>query len=118
MEQLSEDEQHASLLLGVEAIRRVKDAHSLADIARRLGAAKYEEAVPTLAAIWRDSALVPLRQAAAHALWEIGTPDAREVLVELINDSDRLSVFMAVRAVFDAAPMGAYDRFRTPDIAP
>ncbi len=87
MEQLSKDEQHASLLLGVEAISRVKDTHALADIARRLGAVKYEEAISILAAIWRDSALVPLRRAAGHALLEIGTTAAHEVLIELVRTS-------------------------------
>jgi hypothetical protein len=110
LSQLPEEEHHKLHQPGLDAIRRVKNSRMLADIARQLGAAKYEPAIPTLAAIWRECGLVPLRNAAGHALRQIGTPEARAVLVELIEDSNHLSVFMAVRAIFDAAPMEAFDK--------
>ena len=110
LSQLPEEEHHKLHQPGLDAIARVKSSRTLADIARQLGAAKHEPAIPTLAAIWKDCGLVPLRTAAGHALRQIGTPEARAVLVELIEDSNHLSVFLAVRAIFDATPMEAFDK--------
>ena len=77
----------------------------------QLGEARYVEAVPVLAAIWTDCSLVPVRDAAGHALRAIGTPGARAVLESLIEDADHLSVRLAVQAVFDADYRLAFDRF-------
>ena len=95
---------------GLEAIARVKNAQALADIARQLGAAKLS----------RRSQCWP--QSGGTVRWSrCGRPpgtrydgSARQkpaqVLIELIEDSDHLSVFLAVRAIFDAAPMEAFDK--------
>ena len=54
--------------------------------------------------------LEPVRNAAGHALCAIGTPEARRALLDLIDDSDHLSVYLAVAAVFDEDPATAFDR--------
>src|SRR5262245_45707611 len=60
------------------AMERLKSVHrELADRIRELGRAGYEPAVPALARLWRDCALIPVRGAAGHALREIGSPAAR-----------------------------------------
>lgn len=93
------------------AIRRVKNYRELADLVTELGKARVEKAVPVLAELWADCALQPVRSAAGHALRQIGSPDARNALIDLIEDSDHLSVFMAVRAIFDTDPAEAFTRF-------
>jgi hypothetical protein len=93
------------------AIRRAKHTGLLRDIVVEIGEAKQESAVPILAQLWSDCALEPVRTAAGHALRAIGTPAARAALEALIEDADHLSVFLAVRAVFDTDPDLAFDRF-------
>jgi hypothetical protein len=78
---------------------------------KQLGDAQYTLAVPTLARIWRECALVPVRYAAGHALFAIGTNEARAALESMMEDSDFLSLSLAVRAVFDRDPSIAYDYF-------
>lgn len=110
---LTEEEYEQSYSPGAPemvAIRRVKNVGELEDAVRRLGGAKYAPAVPLLAALWADCALVPVRNAAGHALRAIGTPDARRALFDLIDDSDHLSVFLGVAAAFDEDPARVYDR--------
>lgn len=101
------EEVHAPAL---EAIRRVSDPHALGSLARALGEARYEPAVPVLAELWRSCALQPLRTQVGHALREIATPEARAALLELIDDADHLSVFLGVRALFDSDPDTVFDR--------
>ncbi len=108
--QLSEAEQRAHQAPGLSAIRRVESSRALEDIIRRLAKAKYEPAVPTLAQLWRECALEPVRVATGHALREIGSVAARAALKELISDADHLSVFLAVRASFDEHPASAFER--------
>lgn len=83
----------------------------LEGIVRKLGAARYEPAIPTLAQLWRECALVPVRIAVGHALFAMHTEDARYALESMIEDSDHLSLFLGVRAVFDRDPDRAYDYF-------
>ena len=93
------------------AIQRVKNVWELVGTVDHLGKAKYAPAVPTFAELWQDSALVPVRNAAGNALLAIGTPEARDVLLHLIEDSDPFSVHLAVAAVFDADYAKAFDHF-------
>lgn len=96
---------------GLIAIRRVKDVFDLAGIVDQLGDAKYAAAVPLLTELWTDCALDPVRNAAGHALRTIGTSKARQALLALIEDSDHLSVYLAVAAVFDEDPLAAFEFF-------
>jgi hypothetical protein len=94
------------------AIERASDSFGhLGGLARRLGTARYEPAIPTLARIWRECALVPVRINAGHALFAMQTDEARSVLESMIEDSDHLSSFLGVRAVFDRDPDRAFDYF-------
>ncbi|MGZ5919882.1 MAG: hypothetical protein ACXWJV_08800, partial [Hyphomicrobium sp.] len=93
------------------AIRIARKNRKLEDIIGEMGKAKQASAVPILARLWSDCALVPVRDAAGHALRAIGTPEARAALEALIEDREHFSVFLAVQAIFDADPNRAYDRF-------
>src|SRR5262249_29735308 len=106
-----EEERARSNQPGLIAIRRVKNAADLADAVNQLGKAQHTAAVPLLAELWADCALQPVRNAAGHALRAVGTPEARRALLDLIEDSGHLSVYLAVAAVFDDDAATAFDRF-------
>jgi len=108
---LSEDEQIEAGSSQTLAIRRAKDCRALVELIGEIGEAKQESTVPLLAKLWSGCALVPARTAAGHALRAIGSREARAALLSLIEDADHLSVFLAVRAVFDDDPTSAFDRF-------
>jgi hypothetical protein len=109
---LSDEERVVARESGTKAIRRAKSTWgTLRDLVTEIGDARQESAVPLLARLWSDCALVPVRQAAGFALRAIGTPAARAALEALIEDAEHLSVFLAVQAVFDADPGLAFDRF-------
>ncbi|MFP2924087.1 hypothetical protein ACLESO_02490 [Pyxidicoccus sp. 3LG] len=59
------------------ALGRLGNVHAIAEVVRQLGEARYEPAVPALAALWADCALAPIRTAAGEALRAIGGPAAR-----------------------------------------
>jgi hypothetical protein len=108
---LSAEERSKTLSPKLTAVRRIKNSGTLVDIVKLMGTAKYEPAVPVLSRLWKDCALMPVRYAAGHALRAIGSTHARAALAEQLEDSDDLSVFLAVRAVFDADPAAAFDQF-------
>lgn len=93
------------------AIARATNLRALVDLITEIGTDKQEAAVPLLAELWSGCALVPVRTAVGHALRAIGSPEARAALLSLIEDADHLSVFLAVRTVFDDDPTTAFDRF-------
>lgn len=95
---------------GLIAIDRVKNVWELKNAVDQLGQAKHTAAVPVLAELWANCALVPVRDAAGHALRAIGTPEARRALLNLIEDSDHPSAYLAVASVFDEDPAKAFDR--------
>ena len=66
--------------------------------------------MPLLAELWAECALAAVRNAAGHALCAIGNSGVRWALLDLIDDSDHLSVYLAVAAVFDEDPATAFDR--------
>ena len=106
---LSEDERTEARLPEIVAIRRAKD-RGLVELIERIGDAAQESAVPLLARLWSDCALVPVRTAVGLALRAIGTRNARAALQSQIEDADHFSVFLAIRAVFDDDPSTAFDR--------
>ena len=94
------DEQRASLDIGIAAIRRASGYRAVADQLRTLGELRYEPAVPTLTGLWEHCLVEPIRIAAGHALFGIGTSEARAVLRAGVHDHDRLARFMAVKTMF------------------
>lgn len=108
---LDEEERSRIHEPGIIAIRQVKNVWVLADAVDQLARAKHAPAVPLLAELWANCALQPVRNAAGHALRSIGTREARRALWELIEDSDHLSVYLAVAAGFDEDGAAAFDRF-------
>ncbi len=104
------EEKRASLGPSLEALRRTPDVQTLVGLVRALGRARYASAVPTLAKLWVDCALVPVRAAAGHALRAIGTEEALSTLQALIEDADHLSVYLGVLSIFDQEPPAAFKR--------
>jgi hypothetical protein len=84
---------------------------NLVEVIHQLGDKEHSAAVSLLAELWADCALQPVRNAAGHALRAIGTAESRRALLELIEDSDHLSVYLAAATVFDEDPAQAFDRF-------
>lgn len=78
-------------------------------IVRELGAAKYEPAVPSLCRLWRECALLPVRAAVGHALFDIGTAEAWSALEAMIDDYDHLSQHLAIKVIFTRNSSTAYD---------
>ncbi|MCP3143813.1 HEAT repeat domain-containing protein [Pyxidicoccus xibeiensis] len=93
------------------ALARVKNVQALAGAVRELGKARYEPAVPVLAELWAHCALPLVRTAAGEALRAIGGPEARAALEAWLEDADRMSVILAIWAIFDADASAAYERF-------
>lgn len=108
---LGEEERGRSNEPGLIAIGRVKNAWALAEIVRQLSKTNHPAAVALLGELWANCALQPVRIAAGHTLREIGTSEARRALLDLIDDSNFLSVCLAVAAVFDEDAARAFDRF-------
>lgn len=86
--------------IGGAAIRRVAGWRAVADQLRALGLLRYEPAVPTLTGLWEHCPVEPIRTAAAHALFSIGSSEARAALRAGIDDHDELARFMAVKTMF------------------
>ncbi|MEP4838205.1 MAG: hypothetical protein ABJV68_31335 [Paracoccaceae bacterium] len=87
-----------------------KDVGQLQKLVQLLGEMKYEPSVPILAELWLRCALIPVRISTGHALIEIGSEDALIALEETLNDPERFSCHMAVKAVFIRTPDKAFDR--------
>lgn len=108
---LTEELRREAVNLGVAASTATPDQRAIVDLVRELGQARHEPAVPTLTTLWKECAVKSVHVACGHALRKIGSKAARAALEESLEDADRFSVFIAVRAVFDADPAAAYERF-------
>ncbi|MEU4156399.1 hypothetical protein [Actinoplanes sp. NPDC026670] len=84
----------------IAAIRAVDDWRAVTDQIRELGRLRYEPAVPALIELWERCLVQPVTVAAAHALFGIGTAEARDALRHGIHDHDHLGRFMAVKVMF------------------
>ncbi|BEL06272.1 hypothetical protein Q0Z83_044630 [Actinoplanes sichuanensis] len=84
----------------IAAVRAVADWRSVTDQIRELGRLRYEPAVPTLIELWQQCPINPVQVAAAHALFDIGTAEARDTLRQGIHDHDHLGRFMALKVMF------------------
>jgi hypothetical protein len=95
----SVDEKQAYQDIGIAAIRRVPDYRTVADQLRALGRLGYEPAVATLAGLWERCPVEPVRIAAGHALFSIGTSEARALLRDGVHDHDHIARFMALKTM-------------------
>src|ERR1700678_544104 len=86
--------------VGITAIRRFTGYRAVADHLRVLGQLRYEPAVATLTELREDCPVEPIRIAAAHALFSIGTSEARDALRAAIDDCEHFDRFMAVKTMF------------------
>lgn len=86
--------------VSIAAVRRAANWRAVADQIRELGRLRYEPAVPTLITLWEECPVQPVAVDAAHALFGIGTAEARDVLRKGIHDHDHLGRFMALKVMF------------------
>lgn len=96
----SAEERSAYYDVGIAAIRRLTGYREVADQLRALGQLGYEPAVPVLTGLRNDFPVEPVRIAAAHALFSIGTGDARDALRAGIDDCEDFDRFMALKVMF------------------
>jgi hypothetical protein len=97
---LTADEARAYQEVSIVAVQRVADLRAVVDQIRALGRLRYAPAVPTLIVLWEQCPVHPVEVAAAHALFGIGTPEARDVLRKGIHDQEYLGRFMALKVMF------------------
>jgi hypothetical protein len=97
---LTADEAKAYQDVSIAAVRSVDNERVVTDQIRALGQLRFEPAVPTLIELWEQCPVDPVAVDAAHALFGIGTTEARDVLRKGIHDYDHLGRFMAVKVMF------------------
>ena len=97
---LTADEAKAYQAVSISAVRSVENWRAVADQIGALGRLGYEPAVPTLTELWETCPIHPIAVSAAHALFEIGSAEARDVLRKGIHDHDHLGRFMALKVMF------------------
>ena len=97
---LTADEAKAYQDVGISAVRSVAGGRAEAEQIRVLGRLRHVPAVPTLIGLWEQCPVHPVAVASAHALFEIGTAEARGVLRKGIHDHDHLGRFMALKVMF------------------
>jgi hypothetical protein len=97
---LTADEAKAYQDVGITAVRSVTDWRAVAEQVRTLGQLRYEPAVPTLIGLWEHCPIHPVVMPAGHALFAIGTIEARDVLRKGLHDNDHLGRFLALKVMF------------------
>jgi hypothetical protein len=97
---LTADEARAYQDVGISAVRGAAGWRAVVDQVGELGLLRYEPAVPTLIGLWEECPVQPVATAAAHALFGIGTSEARDALRHGIHDHDHLGRFMALKVMF------------------
>ena len=96
---LNAAEKRAYRNVGISAIRRFTGYRAVAGQLSVLGQLRYEPAVDVLTGLWADCPVEPIRIAAAHALFSIGTSEARAALRAGIDDCEHFDRFMAVKTM-------------------
>jgi len=97
---LNDVEKRAYRDVGITAIRRFTGYGTVVDQLRVLGHLRYEPAVDVLTGLREDFPVEPIRIAAAHALFSIGTSEARNPLRAGIDECEHFDRFMAVKTMF------------------
>lgn len=92
-------ERRAYRNVGIAAVRRFTGCRAVAGQVRVLGQLRYEPAVDVLTELWADCPVEPIRIAAAHGLFSIGTSEARAALRAGIDDCEHIDRFMAVKTM-------------------
>ena len=93
-------EKYAFAQTDINAVRSVTDLHQVTERIRRLGVRGYAPAVHVLAEIWRSCGVQPIRQAAGHALFAMGTSEAWRTLRDGVDDYEDLNRFLAFKTLF------------------
>jgi hypothetical protein len=108
---LSEAERTRVKMCPITAIQMVGDIlASLQANIWTIAQAKHQPAIPTLIALWTDCAVLPVRDAAGHALYSMNTPEAYQALENLLDDHEQFSRFMAIKSIFAKQGPMAYEK--------
>jgi hypothetical protein len=97
---LSPAEKRAYWNVGITAIRRFSGCRAAAGQLRALGQLRYEPAVGMLIGLREECPVEPIRIAADHMLFSIGTSEARAALRAALDDCEHFDRFMAVKTMF------------------
>jgi hypothetical protein len=92
-------EKKAYRIVGITAIQRFAGYRAVAGQLRVLGQLRYEPAVDVMTGLREDCPVEPIRIAAAHALFSVGTGEARAALRAGIDSCERFDRFMAVKTM-------------------
>lgn len=72
----------------------------------------YPPALEMLAALWHDCPVVPIQNAAGRALRQMGTREARDILIASMNNGRDLARKLGVRALIEEDPATSFERLR------
>ena len=98
---------------GVRAIQSVPTWREASDLVRELGRLRHVPAVPILVRLRERCPVVPVRQAAGHALFQIGTPEAHAALQGALEEADHLATFLAIKSIVASDPASAFGRLQS-----
>ena len=98
---------------GIRAIQSVPTWREASDLVRELGRFRYLPAVPILVRLWELCPVVPVRQAAGHALFQIGTAEAHAALQGALEEADHLATFLAIKSIVASDPAFAFSRLHS-----
>jgi hypothetical protein len=97
---LSPPERHDAWEIEIAALHSVANVNEVTLRIAVLGHRRFEGAILLLADLWRRCAVGLIRESAGNALLSIGTPEARAVLGEGIEDRDDNRRWLAIDAMF------------------
>ena len=98
---------------GIRAIQSVPTWREADGLVRELGRLRHVPAVPILVRLWERCPVVPVRQAAGHALFQIGTPEAHAALQGALEEADHLATFLAIKSIVASDPASAFSRLHS-----
>jgi hypothetical protein len=104
---LSPSKRRAVSQVEIDAVHNVPELHDVLGPLGALQSRRYDAAVPLLIELWRKCAVRPIADSAGAALFAIGSPEARAVLRESIDDRDFHARHLALKTMF-TDPAGAW----------
>jgi hypothetical protein len=107
------EERKSRSLAQTRAVQTTVGWQRARDLLGELGRARCIQATELLARLWRHSLILPLRIAAGHALFDLGTPEAHAALQSALEDAEPVGhfpTFMAIKSIVATEPRTAFDR--------
>jgi hypothetical protein len=115
--ELSEEQLQDFWSIPVRAVRLTPNSLELRFMASGLGEARYLPAIPTLIELWQNCPLLPLREGVGWGLWEFGTHECLQTLIDTLEEHD--CDYMAIAAIFTRDKMTSFDalsKYFDPDL--